>query len=126
MARELTQIQEIYCSITERRVYKALLTLNSLVKQQWARFKIPPVLCQIISMKIIIDPVSKIMSRYLRIGIMTSWFLNSIKVLDQLLFWKNTLAPLNVKATACSACLEVIYSDTSLSGFACCETGTVS
>ena len=80
---------------------------------------------QIISMNIVIEPVSQIMTRHISMDILNSYIKLSTESCQQLLFWQSTLECLNVRnLSSAGSCSRVVYSDASGTGFAGYEKGS--
>lgn len=118
--------------IPQRRVAKALSTLRELRSTGWVPVrKAASLIGQIISMGIVIGPVSQIMTRYISMDVLQARTWNSyIKLsadsIRQLVFWENTLDSLNIRqlnTTGC--CSKIVYSDASGTGYAGYEVGTI-
>ena len=118
--------------IPNRRVEKAQYTLRELRASVWVPVrKVASFVGQIISMNIVIGPVSQIMTRYISMDILKASTWNSFIKLStescqQLLFWQSTLECLNVRnLNGAGSCSRVVYSDASGTGFAGYEIGTI-
>lgn len=119
-------------SIPQRRIDKALSTLLEI--KRFGRMPVRQVASfvgQIISMSIVIGPVSQIMTRYLSMDIAKAYSWNSFILLsddslEQLKFWEHTLGSINMRyLTLSGACSRIVYSDASGSAYAGYEVGTV-
>lgn len=116
--------KEFKISIPQRRINKAMLTINEIKRKSWVPVRaVASFIGQIISMSIVIGPVSQIMTRYLSIDVLqaNNWS-SYIKLSDfsiqQLSFWETTLVSLNVKHLHNSrVCSKIVYSDASGSAY---------
>ena len=119
-------------SIPQRRIDKAILTLRELCSSVWVPVrKAASFVGQIISMSIVIGPVSQIMTRCISINILQARTWNSyIKLTSdsqqQLTFWENTLVSLKKRSlSSTGSCSKIVYSDASGTGYAGYEVGTI-
>ena len=88
---------------------------------------------QIISMNIVIGPVSQIMTRYISVDTCIlkarTWDLYiklSTESHQQLIVWENTLVSLNTRnLNVAGSCSRIVYSDASGTGFAGYEVGSI-
>ena len=118
--------------IPQRRVVKTISTLRELRRPGWVPVrKAASFVGQIISMGIVIGPVSQIMTRYISMDILQARTWNSYIKLSadsnqQLLFWENTLNSLNVRQlNVIGSCSKIVYSDASATGYAGYEVSTI-
>ena len=122
---------EFYIEIPEKRIKKALGTLEYLLSFKFVPVrKVASFVGQIIFMYIVVGTVCQIMTKSLSINITKAISWNSyIQLSDeskaQLLFWKKSLFQLNKKSLKClNTCSRIVYSDASNSGYAGYEVNT--
>ena len=116
--------------IPERRVVKTISTLRELCRPGWVPVrKAASFVGQIISMGIVIGPVSQIMTRYISMDLLharTLYIKLSADSNQQLLFWENTLNSLKVQQlNVIGSCYKIVYSDASATGFAGYNVSTI-
>ena len=118
--------------IPDRRIQKALSSLQYLRSIQRVPVRtVASFVGQIISMGIVLGPLSQIMTRYLSIDILQAKTWNSYIKLSpqsyqQLEFWSHSLGAVNVrKLNDSAACSRIVYSDASSHGFAGYEVSSL-
>lgn len=118
--------------IPQKRIDIAMGTLFELKRMKWVPVrKVATFDGCIISMSIVIGPVSQIMTRYLSMDILQARTWNSYvrlssDSLQQLLFWEDMLVSLNVRhINESGACSRIVYSDASGMAYGGYEVGTI-
>jgi hypothetical protein len=127
----LNSVQFSVC-IPQRRLDKVAYTLQEIKAQKRVLVrKLASFIGQIISMSIVIGPVSQIMTRFLSMDVLKAQTWNSYvsishESFEQLCFWETNMAVLSHrKLNTAGVCSKIVYSDASSTAFAAYEVNTI-